>query len=117
DAVDAHGLTRAGGEPATAELLIDDATASVNKGFARVCELIFPRSQTAHADPKGCAAGAPNVPDMRGGFGGGGPPPLALLIRLRPPASRSGRRRPPVPCSPPSACRRRRSAPRCPYTG
>src|SRR5260370_32255090 len=39
-------------------------------------------AQTLRTAPEGCAAGAPNIPDKRGGFGRGGLPPFALRKAL-----------------------------------
>ncbi len=51
-------------------------------GFARASESVFPALQASRPGPKGCAEGAPNVPDKEGGFGRGElAPPLHPLPR------------------------------------
>ena len=40
-------------------------------GFARASGSVFPALQASRPGPKGCAEGAPNVPDKEGGFGRG----------------------------------------------
>jgi hypothetical protein len=47
-----------------------------NKGFARVCESVFPRSRTSQGAPEGWTEGPLNVPDGGGVLEGGACPPL-----------------------------------------
>src|SRR5262249_6026423 len=51
---------------------------SVSKGLARACESVIPTPKTPQITPKGCAEGAPQVPDRGGVPEGGACPPLHL---------------------------------------
>src|SRR2546430_13408465 len=60
-----------------------EGTPRVGMGFARASESVFPGPRTSAPGPKGCAGGAPDVPDEEGGSGRGelAPPLLPLPLK------------------------------------